>query len=90
MPTPSTKPAYTDLLIDTEGHIWAGAHQPFATFRQQPRSWEIFDPDGRWLGALETPAGFTVYEVGTNYILGVFADSLGVEHVQVLDLTRQP
>lgn len=92
MPTPSTKPAFTDLLIDSEGHIWAGAHQPFATFLQEPapRSWEIFDPDGRWLGALETPVGFTVYEVGTNYILGVFADSLGVEHVQLLDLTRQP
>jgi len=87
LPAPETRPAYTELLVDSEGCVWAGAYQSMVTL-DQPRRWEVFDPDGAWLGTLETPARFAVFEIGRDYVLGRRSDELDVEHVQVLRLTR--
>jgi hypothetical protein len=88
LPVPGTKPAYTELLVDAEGCVWAGAYQSAVTL-DEPRKWEVFDPAGAWLGTLETPASFTVFEVGRDHVLGVRRDDLDVEHVQLLRLIRR-
>jgi hypothetical protein len=88
LPDPETKPAYTELLVDSEECVWAGAYQSTVTL-DEPRKWEVFDPAGVWLGALSTPARFTVFEIGPDYVLGVRRDDLDVEHVQLLRLTRR-
>lgn len=87
LPAPDSRPAYGDLLIDSDGYFWAGEFQSRRTL-DQPRRWEVFEPEGRWLGSLQTPARFTVFEIGSEYILGRIYDALDVEHVQVLDLHR--
>ena len=48
----------------------------------------VFDPDGRVLGFLETPAGLAIFEIGDDYILGLARDDLGVQSVQVWPLER--
>ena len=50
--------------------------------------WEVFSPDGTWLGQVFLPGRFSVMEVGTDYVLGVHRDDLGVESVQILALRR--
>ena len=48
----------------------------------------MFDPAGAMLGVVETPARFTVDEIGPEFILGRWTDELDVEHVQVYELIK--
>jgi hypothetical protein len=85
IPFPETFPPFADLVRDTEGYLWATEYR-----RPGDRSarWIIFDPEGRWLGAVEGPDGFRAYQIGSDYILGVHVDELGVEQVQMYLLNR--
>jgi hypothetical protein len=87
MPEPSTRPAYSDLVVDSEGYAWAAEHHSMAE-RGSATDWEVFAPDGEWLGSVRTPARFTVFEIGQDYVLGIRLDELDVEHVQLLRLNR--
>ncbi|NJD19447.1 MAG: hypothetical protein FIA95_09235 [Gemmatimonadetes bacterium] len=87
LPAPGTRPANPALLVDSEGCVWAGAYLSAVTM-DEPRTWEVFDPAGAWLGTLSTPARYTVFEIGKDYVLGVRRDDLDVEHVELLRLNR--
>jgi hypothetical protein len=87
LPGPESRPAYAELIVDSEGYLWAGGYQSRRNYRE-PRAWEVFAPGGQWMGTLTTPAGFTVFEIGPDYLLGVWSDALDVEHVQRLALSR--
>ena len=50
--------------------------------------WTVLDPEGRALGFIEPPDGLTVCEIGTDYLLGLATDEMGVESVQVWELER--
>ncbi len=88
MPDPGTRPAYGDLLVDASGHVWLAGFHAYRE-RDDPTDWEVFDPDGAWLGSVRMPARFDAFEIGTDYVLGSRTDSLDVEHVQVLRLARR-
>ena len=85
LPFPATLPAYERLLVDSGGNLWAAA---YAVADSLPVSWTVFAPDGRLLGDLTTPAGFTPYQIGSDWLLGVSEDSLGVERVALLRLNK--
>lgn len=84
-PWPETLPAYSDLKADTEGNLWVADY--LAPGEEQPR-WTVFDAEGRMLGAIETPIGFTIHEIGADYLLGVERDELDVEHVVMYGLIK--
>ncbi len=85
LPIPEYLPAYQRLLVDDEGNLWVENYRlPWGT---QPR-WEVFDPDGRWLGTVETPEGVRPYQIGRDFLLGRHRDDLGVERIRVYDLTK--
>lgn len=44
------------------------------------------DPEGRLLGQIDLPYRFTVYEIGSDYVLGRRVDELDVEHVELYGL----
>lgn len=90
LPVPDRRPAYVDLKVDAAGAVWLAEHRGFRSYRMglEPLAWEVFASDGAWLGRVETPERFTVYEIGADYILGVSRDDLDVEHVQLLALIR--
>ncbi len=88
LPDPITRPAYSELLVDAEGHVWLAEHHGF-TETDQPTDWEVFAESGEWLGSVRTPPRFAVYEIGADYVLGRWQDDLDVEHVQVLHLNRR-
>ncbi len=87
MPSPETRPAYTDMLVDPTGAVWL---RPFRGSSEQggPEHWLVLGPDGAWLGSVQMPGNFVVREIGVDEILGVWTSDLDVQHPQVWRLNR--
>ena len=87
VPLVESFPAYSRLRGDALGYLWVAEFKlPDAPY--EGTVWTVFDPDGRALGFVETPGGFGVFEIGEDYILGSTTDELGVEYVQLRELSR--
>jgi hypothetical protein len=84
-PFPETMPAYGSLLVDTGGNLWVEEYRRPGD--EQPR-WTVFDPEGVLLGTVETPSGYHVYQVGSDFVLGRWTDEFEVEHVQLYKLLK--
>lgn len=87
MPSPETRPAYADMLVDPTGAVWLRPF-PGQSERGGAEHWVVLGADGAWLGRVEIPADFRVTEVGVDEILGVWTSALDVQHPQVLRLQR--
>lgn len=78
---------------DDEGRRWeVGAAPDF-----EPSGWvvslpsglhDVFRPDGVYLGTVKLPPAFDVMEIGTDYVLGIARDEMGVEYVHLYGLER--
>jgi hypothetical protein len=83
---PPTIPAHANRMhADALGHLWL---QEYVLDQDAGHRWMVFDTDGRWLGSVDTPARFTVSEIGADYVLGVWRDSLDVQHVRLYRLDK--
>jgi hypothetical protein len=85
---PDEKPAVKDLFVDRTGHLWV---LPFRPYGEVDDAWDVFDPEGRWLGRLALPVALEPDPepvVTSDRIVGVHTDEVGVEHVVVLALDR--
>lgn len=86
MPFPDEMPAYSEFRVDASGHLWVAEYRKPGD--DQPR-WRVFDPEGAYLGMVETPADFRIYEIGTDYLLGRWTDDMEVEHVRMYALHKE-
>jgi hypothetical protein len=86
LPLPDRVPAVQSLMVDADGNLWV---ERFRFFWETQPVWDIFSEAGRWLGSIETPEGFDVYDIGVDYVLGRSRDDLGVERVQLFELDRR-
>jgi hypothetical protein len=85
MPFPETMPAHeSDMATDEDGNLWVPEYK---IPTEQP-SWAVFDPDGRFLGIVDTPANGFVTDIGSDFILGVWQDELEVEQVKMYRLIK--
>lgn len=87
LPDPAARPAYDQLVVDATGAVWAAGYRAYSD-SIGPTRWQVFAPDGAWLGTTELPRRLRVFEIGEDYVLGAYSDSLDVEHVQVRRLRR--
>lgn len=87
MALPSAVPAFSGLLVDRLGWIWA---EMYRVELDGPRTWIIFDTQGRARGYVVTPDRFDVYAIGADHMLGRWRDELDVEHVRRYRLIRAP
>ncbi len=78
-------PAYGHFLIDPDLNLWVGE---YTMIGQIPMSWTVLSQEGRWLAEVVTPPRFRIWEVGRNYLLGVWKDDDDVERVRMHLLTR--
>ena len=85
VPFPSFRPAFGDLRVDPDGFIWV---QDYRIDPDDPSIWSIFDPDGRFLGTLEVPAGNRLLAIYRDAILTTWRDELDVEYVRLYRLDR--
>ena len=83
---PERPPAVSELLADQTGHVWL---RPFPRAASPNPAWQVFAPDGWWLGEVVTPAGVQLLEIGRDYLLGL-RDSPSVGHQVVLHALRRP
>jgi hypothetical protein len=82
---PNVLPGYDRVLTSADGGVWAQVYGPDIG---APHDWHVFDPEGRSLGEIHVAAGMHPLLVTENAVVGIWRDSLGVEHVQEYRLTR--
>ena len=89
LPNPDVRPAYSQVLVDETAAIWL---RPFLgrSEREGPETWQALDSAGTWLGGVDVMEGLRLISVGRDWVLGVWTDSLGVEHPRMHRLTREP
>ena len=93
MPIPTTMPAFGRpaservpwIVSDPAGGFWVVEYSGPANMSER---WSAFDHNGRFLGTLLLPEGFALYEVGEDYVLGVWRDADDVEHVRMYELVK--
>ena len=71
-----------NTLSDFPGGLEALGSNPHLLFGS--RNWDVFDADGRFLGEVAMPAGFTPTKFVGEDIYGVWKDELDVEYVMRL------
>jgi hypothetical protein len=82
---PETMPAFgSPIFADRSGSVWV----PDFMAREGVRTWTVFDPEGRRLGIVRTPADLQVFAIGADWLLGVWQDELDVEYVREYGLVR--
>ena len=91
-------PSFGNLLVDRARNLWAQRfdyHSAFLTpgpVRTQTMSvastWDVLDPEGRWLCTVQLPARFTPLEIGSDYVAGLARDEDEVEQVRVYRLLK--
>ena len=72
-------PPYFHLRTDQPGNLWAQEYTPRIG---EGRIWSVFDPEGIYLGDVEMPDRFRVYQIGADFVLGQWRDADDVEHVR--------
>lgn len=85
VPAAGFYPAYADLRADPGGNVWARESRRLG---DPERSWSVFDPEGRWLGAVRLPDDFALYQVGADWVMGTRKDAAGETSVLVFPLRR--
>jgi hypothetical protein len=71
--------------VDADGNLWVLDPHPLPS---DPVAANVFGPDGILLGAVELPVGFTPFEIGSNYVLGVWRDDVDLEHARMYHITK--
>ena len=66
---PRMVPAYAALTVDHDGNAWI---QDYPRVGAATVTWRIFSRDGGPVAQLDLPAHLTVYEIGSDYVLGKY------------------
>lgn len=80
---PEFTPAYTDILVGSSGELWARRWGVSG-----PGDWDVFDPEGDYMGRVVNPDGVRVEAVGQSEVLGWSMDDLGIPYVRRYQLSR--
>ena len=81
-------PAYDrSILLDDIGNLWA---KQYAAPRDSLANWDIFDESGRYLTVITVPLAFNIVDVGSDDVLGIWRDELGVESIRLYELQKRP
>jgi hypothetical protein len=84
--TPDEVAAISALKVDDAAYVWAERYRlPW----DSTATWDVFAPNGRWLGGVAMPREFRPLHLGSDFILGASRDPLGVERIDSYRLQRQ-
>lgn len=87
IPHADSMPVYRGtILLDSEANIWARHYSsPLDSIAQ----WDVFNPEGQYVGTVEIPLAFELFQVGSDEVIGRWRDELGVESIRVYGLVKQ-
>ena len=77
---PENKAFFDRLKADDEGNLWVRALAPPDP---APERWTVLSADGRWLGVVRMPEGFSLSQVARGRVYGIHRDELGVRTVRM-------
>jgi hypothetical protein len=80
------KGLFTNLHTDAEENLWV---QLLGTYRG-PQEFLVIDRRGRVLGEIRMPEQFQVTQFGSDFVLGIATDDLGVEYVRMYGIQKPP
>jgi hypothetical protein len=89
MPKPSHFPAVGSVVLDERGYVWAFSYLPPADSGRRTIAAQVFDSTGRWLGRADLPAGVMPLDIAGGQLLGLVADSLGVQRLVLHRVNRK-
>lgn len=79
MEVPPTLPAIRSVFADRAGNVWV---EPFVPGKPSTAVvWRVFASDGALQRRVELPGGFKPMDAGSDFIVGVIKNELGVESV---------
>ena len=87
-------PVLRSVHVDARDNVWVA---PFHLAGADPAPFDVFAPDGTWLGTVALPMGMArayihyrspYMEIGEDYVLGVWTDELDVQYVRMYRLTK--
>jgi hypothetical protein len=93
-------PAFVSMSIGPNGSIWVQHLRPHAEVTDEEletydmtqdigsRDWDVFDPDGRYMGVVTMPPRFTPRIILDGKIYGVWRDGLDVQYVMRLRIVE--
>lgn len=85
LPMPEHMPAHAEIVADAAGFLWVAEYRAGP---EAPHRWAVYDPEGRPVGAVETPHGVEIEAIGVDHILGRGEDDLERPYVAIWDLDR--
>lgn len=85
-PLPDRVPAYSQLVVDAGGRLWAERYR--RRDYRGPTRWDVVDPEEGWLGTVEVPRNLDVQQIDEDGILGLWRDELDVENVGLFELRK--
>lgn len=92
---PETRPFFTDLIVDDTGALWVRRMEDPAGVEYRAEEtgeawYDVFDPDGRFLGRLDAPVErYPTPRITGDHLVGVVRDSLDVEYVEVYRIEKE-
>ena len=84
MPLPEFIPVFSRLLVDDVGWLWAELYRYEVG---TPERWLVFGPNGEGHGSVDMPPGLRVWQIGRDFVLGVWRGERDVEYVRRHPLT---
>jgi hypothetical protein len=71
------------------GRLWVGVFDSEATWDyEHPNAWDIFEPDGLYVGRLSIPVGFRTTRITDDHVVGIWRDELDVSHARRYRIIR--
>lgn len=92
-----TMPLVSRVVLTDDGYFWANRTSTLAELSEGEdvdiqdlgsRYWDVFDPEGIYLGAMEMPGRFLPYKIIGDELWGVDRDELGVASVVGMRILR--
>jgi hypothetical protein len=83
---PPTVPAFSQLMVDSDGHLWVRHYKQ--RWAGGPETWSVFAPEGHLLGTVDTPESLQVRQIERDFILGIWTDELEIRYVRKYGLLR--
>ncbi|MBT8396809.1 MAG: hypothetical protein HKO65_05725 [Gemmatimonadetes bacterium] len=86
VPVPLERPSFSDLTLDSQRNLWVRLG-PIEGSTESTIRYLVFGPDGSLLGEIRLPP-IQVFEIGEDYVLGLFRDDFEVEYVHIYELAK--
>jgi hypothetical protein len=85
VPYPAAHAPYDSVLVGAGDELWVRRQHPF---RAEPSTWTVLTRDGAASGTVTLPPGMRLFQVGSDFVVGMTTDADDVEHVGVYPLRR--